>query len=247
MNTETLAAPPEIEGFPLESKAPDAKQRWLSVNRENAATFVVQSPESYEQALRRSHAFAMIRKRVIDWFKPSVDDAKKVVEAAKTALATITDQRDDAVEACKSMEAIYDQKAIAWKQAQEWLAEEQTARLNAAAQQAQDDVTLSMAEDAASVGDHETANRLLEQPPQAAPLTVVPTARNVAGVGFVRRLKYRVTNVNAVPPEFWKRVLDDDKIETFANSMKSQVMTPQGVKTVRLPWLEVWGEESTRK
>ena len=236
--TQQLAVPAESGKLVAQGQELIASARSLEVLDAAGFEFAAAVAQRLRGALARA-------KEVLDPFVRTADQAHKAAVAHRAAVLApyqeaqrIVDQKAEAWE--REQRRIADEAAAAVRREQERL--EREARERAEAEQRRllreaETLRLEEAATLADAGDHEAAERLLEEPveaPVVAPEPVFVAAPpaaaqppHVSGYGFRTVWDIVVEDPALVPEEY--KVVDEAKVKRVVNAMQGKISIP-GIK-----------------
>lgn len=151
----------------LMERTQDEKQAISLTEQVNALVIVTNEDRLSAETLLESLSEA--EKRVFSYLDPPRAKAYEDYQYHKTRL-------DEAINPIKQAKKDAKQKCITWDNEQERKRREEQARLEAEARKRAEDEALALAAQAEQEGDTETAQAILEQPVQAAPVVVQRTS-----------------------------------------------------------------------
>jgi hypothetical protein len=186
----------------------------------------IKDQSTYDSAAALLKAVVVLKRDIVAYHKPGIEQAKMLLSTLKTRQGEMTDPLDEAEVTLRRKTAIYDEQM-----------EKERRRLEAEeavkAQKAEEDRRLAEAEALESSGQKDAATEVLNTP-VIVPRPVVQNHQRAEGLSTRTVWKYEITNPNLIPREYLK--VDDVKIGQVVRASSGSIAIP-GVK--------VWSEKST--
>lgn len=195
--TELAKLSPELEG---------------NISNLEKMVFVVQDSESREGVVAAARKAKSIKAMILEFFKESREFADKAHKAICANQGIFT-KRCDIVER-RGKEAI-----TKWDDEQEAIREKERARLQAVEDALARKEQERLIKQAEKIKTPERSEALMEEAASiVAPVIQVAEKEKVKGESTSKTWKYRVTNIDEVPKEWW--ILNDKGLAAFAKSTK---------------------------
>lgn len=176
-----------------------------------AKSFRVTDLATYTKAGQLLLAIKSIRSKINASFNP-------IIKAAHAAHKTAMEEKKKIEAPVSEAEAIVKRELARYQMEQENIRRAEERRLQEIALKQEEDRRLAEAAKLEKEGKQEEANAVINEPIVAPAVVVQSTTPKVAGISYVPRWTFRITDVNAIPREYM--IPDTVKIGQMVRALK---------------------------
>lgn len=178
---------------------------------------VIVDPASYELAAERLVDIKGVRKRVDEFFDPTIKSAFTAHRNAVAMKRQVTDRID-------SVERDLKARMLLFQNEQRRIAAEKEAAARETLKKQAEESQLSAALDAEAEGDLAEAEAIMNEPVSAPVVIIQPDIPQTEGISVRKVWKFRIVNPAIIPLAFL--TADEKKLGAYARAMKEEALVP---------------------